>query len=275
MCAPSRLPFCLPVPLQTGTVDSLILNAYPPFHALPSMQQIHEGGELHSECNCVALNQCLNSVQFLYQIHEGGEQPLRWAGLWLGCCGWAAAVRPYLRELDAAACQIHLMPCVHQVALPLRTLFPALPADAPACARLPVCARQPRARLTPRAARLARRRTRLLQRTVTRTPRAAARATPRRRWRERMWMARCVLFCLLLAGPEVGSFLNGWDRHAERWWRGSVWMARCVWVFASPCRLVFGRACSLECCGACQLLQRAGLCLTWPAIPVLPPPPSW
>ncbi len=33
--------FCL----QTGTVDSLILNAYPPFHALPSMHQIHEGGE--------------------------------------------------------------------------------------------------------------------------------------------------------------------------------------------------------------------------------------
>jgi hypothetical protein len=31
--------------MQTGTVDSLLLNAYPPFHALPSMQQIHEGGE--------------------------------------------------------------------------------------------------------------------------------------------------------------------------------------------------------------------------------------
>lgn len=32
-----------PVLAQTGTVDSLILNAYPPFHALPSMHQIHEG----------------------------------------------------------------------------------------------------------------------------------------------------------------------------------------------------------------------------------------
>ncbi|KAI3426142.1 hypothetical protein D9Q98_008521 [Chlorella vulgaris] len=31
-----------PVLAQTGTVDSLILNAYPPFHALPSMHQIHE-----------------------------------------------------------------------------------------------------------------------------------------------------------------------------------------------------------------------------------------
>lgn len=218
MCAPSRLPFCLPVPLQTGTVDSLILNAYPPFHALPSMQQIHEGGELHSECNCVASESVLEFCAILVPDPRGrrAAAALGWAGLWLGCCGWAAAVRPYLRELDAAACQIHLMPCVHQVALPLRTLFPALPAEAPAWARLPVCARQPRARLTPRAARLARRRTRLLQRTVTRTPRAAARATPRRRWRERMWMARCVLFCSLLAGPEVGSFLNGWDRHAER-----------------------------------------------------------
>jgi hypothetical protein len=41
-------------PLQTGTIDSLLLNAYPPFHALPSMQQIHEGGE----CPLASLPAC-------------------------------------------------------------------------------------------------------------------------------------------------------------------------------------------------------------------------
>jgi hypothetical protein len=47
----TRLVSCAP---QTGTVDSLILNAYPPFHALPSMHQIHEGGEsIAPVCMCV------------------------------------------------------------------------------------------------------------------------------------------------------------------------------------------------------------------------------